>query len=244
MTSFYDDHPFDAIEGWDLAAIEKTHCDTFKRLVNRVAASSLVFDVGCGTGRGIIYAQAKGLQCIGIDRSIVSLQKMKSRSGCPGILADNMAIPIAGNIADLVLSDGVIHHTTRPDMSFKELVQVLKPGGYLYLAVYKPTGRYPVLFRFPGALIRVMARHRRLRPIVHGTFLLVYYVVHQVKSPGRYSWGGVKNMFYDYFVTPIVHFISRGEVETWACQNNMKIVEYDSGKGNVHVFVLKKTLGD
>jgi TusA-related sulfurtransferase len=47
-------------------------------------------------------------------------------------------------------------------------------------------------------------------------------------------------MFYNCFVTPIVHFISKADVEKWACQYGMEIVDYEPGKGNVHIFVLKK----
>ena len=61
--------------------------------------------------------------------------------------------------ADVVISDGVIHHTDDPFVSFSENCRILKPGGRMYLAVYKPTGRYPWLYKYPGAVIRFGLQH-------------------------------------------------------------------------------------
>ena len=46
-------------------------------------------------------------------------------------------------IADVIISDGVIHHTEDPHAAFAENLRILKPGGRMYLGVYKPSGRYP-----------------------------------------------------------------------------------------------------
>ena len=51
-------------------------------------------------------------------------------------------------MADLAISDGVIHHTSDPCRAFGENCRVLKSGGLMYLAIYKP-GRYEYLYKYP-----------------------------------------------------------------------------------------------
>ena len=74
-----------------------------------------------------------------------------SRYGRPGAVADNLRLPFPDAIADVVISDGVIHHTEDPRGAFAENLRILKPGGRMYLGVYKASGRYRFLYKYPGA---------------------------------------------------------------------------------------------
>ena len=83
-----------------------------------------------------------------------------------GVVADNLRLPFANGIADALISDGVIHHTDDPRSAFAENLRILKPGGQMYLGVYKSSGRYPVLYKFPGDMIRRGLEHSWSRPLV------------------------------------------------------------------------------
>jgi hypothetical protein len=62
-----------------------------------------------------------------------------------------------------------------------------------------------------------------------------------VRSKGKRTWSGARNLFYDYFVTPRVAFLPRQVVEEWCAQQKARIVQYDENRGqNVHSFVVKK----
>ena len=123
-------------------------------LIETLDPNSLVFDVGCGPGRVLGLLVKRGIRCIGVDRSRVSLGLAVNRYGCPGVVGDNLSLPFANGVADAVISDGVIHHTDDPRGAFAENLRTLKPGGLMYLGVYKPYGRYPLLYKFPGDIIR------------------------------------------------------------------------------------------
>jgi SAM-dependent methyltransferase len=148
---------------------------------------------------------------------------------------------LADGTADFVISDGVIHHTEDPQAAFLENFRVLKPGGRMYLAVYKPSGRYPLLYRFPGALIRAGVRHPVLNPLVVLLFRIPYFLVHFLRSKGKRTWAGTRNLFYDYFVTPQVAFLPREVVEGWCSHEGGRVVHYEENRGqNVHSFLLQK----
>lgn len=107
-----------------------------------------VLDVGCGTGDLTLtaknYAGASGL-AYGIDPSpegIAIARKNAARSGIDAVfevgLIEQLSHPEA--TFDIVISRLVIHHL--PDdlkrRGFAEIYRVLKPGGLLFLADFKP----------------------------------------------------------------------------------------------------------
>ena len=102
----------------------------------------------------------------------------------------------------IVISDGVIHHTEDPHAALAENLRILKPGGQLYLGVYKPFGRYPRLYAFPGRQIRSGLERSWAKPLVICFAQVPYFLFHFVRSRGERTWNGACNLFYDYFVTP------------------------------------------
>jgi hypothetical protein len=87
----------------------------------------------------------------------------------------------------------------------------------------------------------MLVKSRATRWIAHSTALPLYYLVHRVKSKGRIGWRGAKNLFYDYFASPQVAFLSRTVIEEWATANGMRLVRYDANPTqNVHCFLFRK----
>jgi SAM-dependent methyltransferase len=239
-TTFYDRHPFDWTPPDASAEIRSVVSPSLADLIEKMDANSIVLDVGCGPGRVLGFLAQRGIRCIGLDRSRVSLDLAVKRYRRPGVVGDNLHLPFTDGCADLVISDGVIHHTEDPLAAFLENYRVLKPGGQMYLAVYKPSGRYPLLYRFPGALIRHGVRHSWTRPLV---FLaqVPYFAVHFLRSRGKRTWAGARNLFFDYFVTPRVAFLARQAIEDWCARQGARIIRYDENRGaNVHSFLLRK----
>jgi SAM-dependent methyltransferase len=239
--TFYDQHPFDWVSPDSAAEIHSVVSRLLVDLIQSLDANSLVFDVGCGPGRVLGFLARRGIRCLGLDRSRVSIDLAVQRYGTPGVVGDNLHLPFADGMADVVISDGVIHHTEDPLAAFTENYRVLKPGGRMYLGVYKPSGRYPLLYKFPGGLIRSGLLHAWSRPFVVGFFQTPYFLVHLLRSKGKRTWAGAQNLFYDYFVTPRVTFLPRQVVEEWCAKQRARIVRYDENRGqNVHSFLLEK----
>lgn len=242
--TFYDDHPFDWTEGYTRQQLDATLAPPLKSFIQDVPSNALVLDIGCGAGRVTSCLAARGLRCVGLDVSRASVRLMAERTGKAGVVATCLRLPFADASVDRVIADGVIHHISDPFAAFAEACRVLKSGGLLYAAVYKPGGRYQKLYRFPGAVIRRLLNYRAGKSLVHATMLPLYYLAHLVKSRGKRSWYGARNLFYDYFVTPRVEFLSRDELEQWSKRCGVDVVEYNPNPGlNVHSFLLRKRAG-
>jgi SAM-dependent methyltransferase len=241
QTTFYDDHPFDWFESYRGEDLRKVISPLLLDVIDALPTSSLVLDVGCGPGRVLSYLAHRGLKAIGLDRSGNSIAIIVGRHHQSGVVADNCRLPVRNAVSDLVIADGVLHHTSDPPLAFAEDCRILKPGGQLYLAVYKPGGRYEFLYRYPGSVVRLLVKSRATRWLAHSTALPLYYIVHRVKSGGRITWQGARNLFYDYFASPQVAFLSREVVEALGNSRGMKLQRYDANPNqNVHCFLFQK----
>jgi len=239
--TFYDLHPFDWTERYAPQEVRAALSPLLLQLLDELGEDSLILDVGCGTGRVMSYLCHRNLRCVGIDRSRHSVGVMASRLGRPGVVADNCCLPVRDATADVIVSDGVLHHTDDPYRAFVENCRVLRTGGRFYLAVYRPGGRYEFLYRYPGQILRGALRYSPSRFLVHGVALPLYYAVHLLKTRGRITWRGATNLFYDYFASPHVAFLSRATIEEWCRNNEMRVLTYDlNWRRNVHSFVLQK----
>jgi SAM-dependent methyltransferase len=240
-STFYDQHPFDWVPPGAENEIETVVLRPLIDLIERLDSKSLVLDIGCGPGRVLGFLARRGIRCVGLDRSRVSIGLAVQRYGRPGVVGDNLHLPFATGIADVVISDGVIHHTEDPHEALIENCRVLKPGGQMYLGVYKPSGRYPRLYEFPGGLIRRWLRHGWSRSLVILLAQVPYFLVHFLRSKGKRTWRGANNLFYDYFVTPRVAFLPREVVEQWCKSLGVHVARYDSNGGaTIHSFHLVK----
>ena len=239
--TFYDHYPFDWVQGYSTEELRSVISPLLAETIDGLRGDELVLDVGCGAGRVLGYMARRGVRCAGVDLSRESVRRATARCGRPGTVGDNLRLPLRDGVADLVISDGVAHHTGDPRAAIAENARVVKPGGRLYLGVYKPGGRYEFLYRWPGRWIRAGLRHGVTKPLVYLLAMAPYYAAHAVKSAGRKSWSGAKMLFFDYFVTPKVEFLSRETVEQWARETGLETVEYRTNAGsNVHSFVFRK----
>ena len=241
--TFYDQHPFDWVPADTREPIRTVVSPALVELIDSLDPAALVLDIGCGPGRVLGFLARRGIRCFGLDRSRVSVGLAVERYHRPGVVGDNLRLPFADAVADAVISDGVIHHTDDPQAAMAENWRILKPGGRMYLAVYKASGRYPWLYRYPGAVIRAGLRSEWAKPLVVFLAQAPYFLVHFIRSKGQRTWAAARNLFYDYFVTPRVAFLPRGVVEDWCARLGARLTSYDDGRGvNVHSFCLIKEL--
>jgi SAM-dependent methyltransferase len=55
--------------------------------------------------------------------------------------------PFADASMDVVISNGVLHHTSDPEGGFRSIATKVKPGGYMLVGLYNWLGRLPTLWR-------------------------------------------------------------------------------------------------
>ncbi len=99
-----------------------------------------VIDVGCGGGRYSWALCCLGAEVLSIDQSLHGLERtQKACKDFPNhrIKQVNLLEPLAiDETFDLVWSFGVLHHTGDTYGSFKKIVPLVKPGGYLFMMLY------------------------------------------------------------------------------------------------------------
>jgi len=194
-------------------------------------AGARVVDVGCGACRVSRLVRRHGAaDTLSVDLSLNSLRYAQRHDAGPLVVGDNMRLPLRAACADLVVSNGVIHHTPDSQASFRELARILKPGGTLVVSVYDRNGWYYWVWHYPGALIRALRRwlgDRVLRVLVLPFFRLGVFLLLSIHTrrwfslPAETAW----NLFHDQFTTPRCAFHSFEELEGWGREAGLHCVE-------------------
>jgi 2-polyprenyl-3-methyl-5-hydroxy-6-metoxy-1,4-benzoquinol methylase len=112
-----------------------------------------VLDVGTGLGFFAEALQGRGAHVTAVAIGKTMLDRVRSRVGCECRLVDAMALGeyFGPESFDIVLSSECIEHTPSPNTAIKQMVFVLKRGGYLSLStpniVWQPIVRSAAALR-------------------------------------------------------------------------------------------------
>ncbi|MEO8676194.1 MAG: tetratricopeptide repeat protein [Casimicrobiaceae bacterium] len=112
-----------------------------------------VLIAGCGTGgESIDLAQNfPGARLLAVDLSLSSLCYAKRKTRAAGLKnieyaqADIMKIRSIGRTFDVISSVGVLHHLADPLAGLRELLSLLRPGGFMRLGLYSQCARREVV---------------------------------------------------------------------------------------------------
>jgi len=239
--TFYDKHPYiffnsekEAIKNMDsnLKDLIKKHKD------------KVIYDIGCGCGRNLYFASKYGKKIYAIDISKISLNLAEKTIKSKNVIfkeGDNLNLDIKNNSADLVISEGVIHHTGNTKKAFKECVRILKSGGYFYLEVYKKWRYYAFIYMYLGGVMRVLTKFKLTNHIIEKICIPLHYKLSKFKKIHKNSTKqDIKNIFYDYFITPIAGFQSKKTVQRWIDEAGCSLIKYKKTNQNCHRFIIKK----
>lgn len=107
----------------------------------------IVLDAGCGaslTALAMFEGALHRMHYLGADLSdAVDVAKQRfAEKGAPGafIQSDLNDLPLPENAVDIVLSEGVLHHTDDTEAALSRVVRHLKPGGRILFYVYRRKG--------------------------------------------------------------------------------------------------------
>jgi SAM-dependent methyltransferase len=103
--------------------------------------SKRVLDLGCGTGRHLIYLSKKGFEVYGLDASPKALEiaeKWLSEENEKAELQLHRMeheFPYDNDFFDAIISIQVIHHNLIEDIIYtvSEIERILKPSGVIYI---------------------------------------------------------------------------------------------------------------
>ncbi|HUU93165.1 MAG TPA: class I SAM-dependent methyltransferase [Phycisphaerae bacterium] len=126
------------------------YCDGDSAVVDRWLGdqTKIILDAGCGVGHsalGLFGGRLRGNYYVGVDLSATALRAARQRFRAldyPGVFVncDLMHIPLLDESADIVLAEGVMHHTDSVRAAMAELTRKLKPGGLFLGYVYAKKG--------------------------------------------------------------------------------------------------------
>jgi ubiquinone/menaquinone biosynthesis C-methylase UbiE len=146
-------------------------------------AGRLVLEVGCGTGNLSLELARQGARVVGLDLSAPMLAAAALRGRAQGfrlnwVQGEAGCLPFPENCFDGVLSILALDFMTDRPGAVREMVRVLRPGGFLVLAMlnryslwtlkrvvrgwFKPSFWRGVRFITPGDLRRLLADHPEL----------------------------------------------------------------------------------
>ena len=120
-------------------------------LRGRLSPGMRVLDVGCGSGRNLVYLLQSGYEVFGIDVDPVAIQTVRQLASrlAPQLRSDNFRVEAVERIsfpeafADVVLSSAVLHFA-RDDDQFTAMLQgtwgVLRKGGLLFCRLASSIG--------------------------------------------------------------------------------------------------------
>jgi carbamoyltransferase len=164
VKAFYERTPFPNYDDHESvrSLIEKARQGLYaKALDEAIPYNTSVLEVGCGTGQLSNYLGISCRRVIGTDLCLNSLRlaenfrREHNLTRIRFVQANLFRLPFDPEQFDVILCNGVLHHTSDPHGGFKALLPLLRPGGYIVVGLYNRYGRLMTnirrtLFRLTG----------------------------------------------------------------------------------------------
>ncbi len=156
IRAFYEETPFPNYDEFDSVAslVHKARKGMFAKLLDdQVPAGARIIECGCGTGQLSNFLSIANRNVFGTDLCLNSLrlgQRFKEQNGLKRVHFLQMNLfrpPFKPGSFDLVISNGVLHHTADPHLAFERISRLVRPGGFLLVGLYHRWGRLITDFR-------------------------------------------------------------------------------------------------
>jgi SAM-dependent methyltransferase len=180
-----------------------------RRLLDAIGYNKLILECGCGTGQLTHFLSLNNNHVLGVDLSLSSLNLAidhKLRNGLPRSAFAQMNIfdlAVKDETFDVVISSGVLHHTSDARRAFAAIVRKAKHGGVVIVGLYNRFARLPTLLR--SRLIRLLGPEIDyvLRNRIRDRRTAEIWIKHQYCNPHKtwHSIDEVMNWFRENGVT-------------------------------------------
>jgi carbamoyltransferase len=208
VKAFYEETPFPNYDDHDSvrSLIEKSRRGLYARALDEaIPYNASVLEVGCGTGQLSSFLGVSCRRVIGADLCLNSLRlatkfrREQALNRVRFLQANLFCLPFRDNQFDVILCNGVLHHTSDPRRGFERLVPLLRPGGFIVIGLYNTYGRWMTDLR--RALFRITGGA--------GKWLDPYLRSGQIHADKQRAW------FADQYLHPHESKHTMGEVLGW-----------------------------
>ncbi|MFO0974067.1 MAG: carbamoyltransferase N-terminal domain-containing protein [Phycisphaerae bacterium] len=150
VKSFYEEHPFPNYDEQEtIGSLQgKARRGVYARLLGeQIPFNARVLEVGCGTGQLTNFLAIGCRTVVGTDLCLNSLRLAEKFRASAGLnrarfMQMNLFRPaFKAEQFDVVLCNGVLHHTSDPYGGFKQIARLVKPGGHIVIGLYNKWGR-------------------------------------------------------------------------------------------------------
>jgi carbamoyltransferase len=208
VKAFYEEHPFPSYDDHESlrSLVAKSRSGLYAKLLGeQLPDNADVLEVGCGTGQ---LSNFLGITCrsvTGTDLCLNSLrlaEEFRRRHGLCRVrfLQMNLFRPaLKSEQYDVVLCNGVLHHTSNPYGGFRSIARLLRPGGLIVIGLYNRFGRW------------MLGARRRIFRLTSGRFQWLDPHIRRTRMSGgkRSAW------FADQYQHPHESTHTLGEVLRW-----------------------------
>jgi len=113
------------------------------QLVAKLPPGSFILDVGCGSGRDLLWLKKSGFSVTGFEKSQELAGLARKNSGCEVIEGDFTSYDFSLIGADAVILVGSLVHTPHDDFAavLLRIAEAIKPGGLMLITLKEGTGR-------------------------------------------------------------------------------------------------------
>jgi SAM-dependent methyltransferase len=119
-----------------VASVIRAFQDARARMVaRRVPVGGRVLDIGCGNGGFLCALQRRGYVVEGTERSALSAERIPQSPPIPVHVGDLLELDLPARSYDGIMLWHVLEHLRQPAESLHKVATLLRPGGWLFLAV-------------------------------------------------------------------------------------------------------------
>ena len=174
-----------------------------------------LLDLGAGSGESTVFFGLWGADCTLVEindeasaRSRAIFERFLGERGQHRFVCESLFDFASDETFDMVVSEGVIHHTADKRRGFERLASFVAPDGYLILGVGNPAGCFQrslqrvILFHFADSEEQIVEAAERL-------------FKEHIDRASRLGGRTRRAVIFDSFVNPKVDFPSVAEVLDW-----------------------------
>jgi SAM-dependent methyltransferase len=157
VKAFYEETPFpnyDDIESRESLVTKARHGRFAAALDEQLPEGAIVLDAGCGTGQLTNFLDLSwkrrvlgGDICLNSLRLANSFRERYRIANAAFLQMNIFRPPFRDNSIDVVISNGVLHHTGDARKGFESLLRKVKPGGLVLIGLYNSYARLRTLWR-------------------------------------------------------------------------------------------------